>query len=73
LVRRGLAVVVQLGADGMRLDIAFPMASAAPEAKSDRSASAMRVIETHGKHLLCSGDAQALRVIASPVSRRLKP
>jgi hypothetical protein len=58
---------MQLQADGVRLAIASPMASAASEARSDHPASAMPVIEACGKHVLCTGDAQALCVIASPV------
>jgi hypothetical protein len=37
---------MQLEADGVRRAIAFPMASAAPEAKSDHPASDMGVIQT---------------------------
>ncbi len=39
---------MQLEAGGIRRAIAFPMASADPKTKSDRLASAMRVIATRG-------------------------
>ena len=39
---------MQLEAGGIRRALAFPMASADPSARSDRPASAMRVIATRG-------------------------